>query len=81
MHHIIIHHVKQGWLDDPTLHRPPDGLKVQVVVTVLSCDDLLADPEGCKELVHLWTQAVFLQGPDEAAVVYCVVGLPQAEED
>ena len=79
-HHIIHHHIKQGWWYDPTLRRHPSGLKVYAVVTVLSCDDLLVDPEVCKDLSHMGPRSVALQGPDEAASVCIIVGLPQVEE-
>ena len=33
-----------------------------------------------KELAHMWIRTLALQGPNEAAAVYSVVGLPQVEE-
>ena len=48
---------------------------------VLPRDNLLVGTEGCKELLHMWSLSLDFQGPDEAAVVYRVVGLPQVEGD
>ena len=63
------------------MHLPPGVFKVQAVVNVLSCEDLLVGLEGFKELEHLCPHAVSLQGPDKAAAVYSVVGLPKFKED
>ena len=80
-HHITHHYIKQCQWNDATMCFPPGGLKVRAVVTVLSCYDLLVDPEGFKEITHIWNHAVYLQIPDEADAVYSVVGLPHVENN
>ena len=51
------------------------------VVTVLSCGDLLVDPEVFKELEHIFTHTVTvaLQGPDEEFAVYSFLVFPKCE--
>ena len=63
------------------MRRTPVGLKVRAVVTVLSCDDLLVEPEGYKDLTHMWPRTVALWGPEKAAVFYSVIWLHQVKED
>ena len=70
------HHVKKGQWDEPYLRCTLGGHKVRAVVHVIPRDEILVVPEGCKELTHIWYRAVSFQGPDEAAAVYRVVGLP-----
>ena len=51
------------------------------MATVLFYDDLMVNPYGCKELVHMCPHDTDLQGPDEAVTVYSVIGIPQVKED
>ena len=39
----------------------------------------MMEPEGCKDIAHLWSLAVSLQDPDDASVVCSVVDIPQAK--
>ena len=80
-HHIIHHHIEQGWWDEPSVHRPPGCLKFRAMVTILSFDDLVVGSEGYKEISHIWHRTVAFQCPYDVSPVYYVVELSQVEED